>query len=188
MKHVPYTAGCSWRAKVESMGTRRCRRGLRLCKRCALPRRGDMPRHRQILCATKCEKLSDVVYMGEMRAEHYLFITTSSRASGSRRTFHRPPGRRHHHTPPRVCRWQTRMTRAAVRWTRSCTSPSVRSRKSLAREVPGASRVHGTIAERLSRLPTRVAPEATSVGNTGSWNLHPPLLLTQTRMVSIGSE
>jgi hypothetical protein len=93
----------------------------------------------------------------------------SSRASGSRRTFHRPPRRRHHHTPPRACRWQTRVTRAAVRWTRSCASPSVRSRQILACEVPGASRVHGTIAERLSRLPTRVAPAATSVGNAGSW-------------------
>jgi hypothetical protein len=92
-----------------------------------------------------------------------------SRAAGSLRTLHRPHDCRHHHTPPSACRGQTRLTRAAVMGTRSCASPSVRSRQILAGEVPGSSRVHGTIAESVSRLPTRVAPEATSVGNAGSW-------------------
>ena len=40
------------------MGTRRPRRGLCLCRRCALPRRGDTPRPRQIWRATKCDTLS----------------------------------------------------------------------------------------------------------------------------------
>ena len=47
------------RLKVVSVGTRRHRPGSRRGRRCALPRRGDMPRPCQILCATKCEKLSD---------------------------------------------------------------------------------------------------------------------------------
>jgi hypothetical protein len=46
------------RSKVVSMGTRRHRRGACLCRRCALPRRGDTPRLRQILRATKSDKLS----------------------------------------------------------------------------------------------------------------------------------
>src|SRR5438105_3680962 len=47
------------------MGTRRPRRGSRLCRRCALPRRGDMPRPRQILRATKYDKLSDPLLEAE---------------------------------------------------------------------------------------------------------------------------
>src|SRR5712691_12581303 len=47
------------RSKMMSMGTRRSRSGARLCRRCALPRRGDTPRLRQIVRATTCEKLSD---------------------------------------------------------------------------------------------------------------------------------
>jgi len=42
-----------------SMGTRRPRRGSRLCRRWALQRRGDTPRLHQILRATKGDKLSD---------------------------------------------------------------------------------------------------------------------------------
>ena len=41
-----------------SMGLRRYRKGSRLCRRCALTRRRDTPRLRQILHATKCDKLS----------------------------------------------------------------------------------------------------------------------------------
>jgi hypothetical protein len=41
-----------------SMGPRRPRRGVRLCRRCALQRRGETPRLRQILRSTKCDKLS----------------------------------------------------------------------------------------------------------------------------------
>jgi hypothetical protein len=33
-------------------------RGARLCRRCTRQRRGNTPRLRQILCATKCEKVS----------------------------------------------------------------------------------------------------------------------------------
>jgi hypothetical protein len=47
------------RSKKMSMGLRRHRKGSRLCRRCALPRRRDTPRLRQILHATKCDKLSD---------------------------------------------------------------------------------------------------------------------------------
>jgi predicted MPP superfamily phosphohydrolase len=36
------------RSKVVPMGTRKPRRGSRLCRRCALPRRGDTPHLRQI--------------------------------------------------------------------------------------------------------------------------------------------
>ena len=43
-----------------SMSLRRHRKGSRLCRRYALPRRRDTPRLRQILHATNCEKLSDV--------------------------------------------------------------------------------------------------------------------------------
>ena len=46
------------RSKVVALSTRRPRSGARLCRRCALPRRGETPRLRQIVCATKCEKLS----------------------------------------------------------------------------------------------------------------------------------
>src|SRR4029453_5707718 len=42
-----------------SMGVRRHRKGSRLCRRCALPRRRGTPRLHQILHATKCDKLSD---------------------------------------------------------------------------------------------------------------------------------
>jgi len=35
-----------------AMGTRRPLRGLCLCRRCALHQRGNIPRPRQILCAT----------------------------------------------------------------------------------------------------------------------------------------
>jgi hypothetical protein len=44
------------------MGTRRPQRGLRLCRRCALHRRGNIPRLDQILGATKYDKLSDTIY------------------------------------------------------------------------------------------------------------------------------
>ena len=47
------------RSKMGSMGPRRPRRGVRLCRRCALQRRGETPRLRQILRSTKCDKLSD---------------------------------------------------------------------------------------------------------------------------------
>jgi hypothetical protein len=36
------------RSNVVSMGTSRQRKGLRLCRRCALPRRGAQPRPRQM--------------------------------------------------------------------------------------------------------------------------------------------
>jgi len=42
------------------MGTRRLWRGARLCRRWALHRRGDTLRLRQILRATKYDKLSDL--------------------------------------------------------------------------------------------------------------------------------
>jgi len=42
------------RSKMMSMGTRRLRRGSRFGRRWALQRRGDTPRLRQILWATKC--------------------------------------------------------------------------------------------------------------------------------------
>src|SRR5206468_10696776 len=49
------------RSEMVAMGTRRPRRGPRLCRRGALHRRGNIPRLRQILCATKCDKLSDIL-------------------------------------------------------------------------------------------------------------------------------
>jgi hypothetical protein len=45
------------------MSTRRPQRGLRLCRRCALHRRGNIPRLDQILGATKYDKLSDRSYV-----------------------------------------------------------------------------------------------------------------------------
>src|SRR4030095_11867853 len=59
--HIPaaqFIAVCR-RSKLMSMGLRRHRKGSRLCRRCALPRGRDTPRLRQILHATKCDKLSD---------------------------------------------------------------------------------------------------------------------------------
>jgi hypothetical protein len=53
------------------MGTRRPRRGARLCRRCALRRRGNRPRHRQILCATNCEKLSESVIGSRITSQWY---------------------------------------------------------------------------------------------------------------------
>src|SRR5215471_14634368 len=49
------------RLNMVAMGMRRAYRGSRLCRRCILQRRGDTPRLRQILRATKCEQLSDPV-------------------------------------------------------------------------------------------------------------------------------
>src|SRR6266571_8648787 len=43
-----------------AMRTSRPRRGACLCRRCALPQRGDAPRLRQIVRATKGEKLRDL--------------------------------------------------------------------------------------------------------------------------------
>ena len=42
-----------------AIGTRRPRRGPRLCRRCPLHWRRNIPRLRQILRATNCYKLSD---------------------------------------------------------------------------------------------------------------------------------
>src|SRR5262245_20767841 len=57
--HVAQFIAVCRRSKVVSTGTRRHRRGPRLCRRCALPQRGDTPRLRQILRATNGDKLSD---------------------------------------------------------------------------------------------------------------------------------
>src|SRR6266851_1647521 len=57
------------RSKTMSMGLRRHRKGSRLCRRCALPRRRDTPRLRQILHATKCDTLSDL--SSSPHREHY---------------------------------------------------------------------------------------------------------------------
>src|SRR5262250_2953107 len=46
------------RAQGVALGMRRPRRGARFCRRCALPRWGEMPRLRQILRAIKRDKLS----------------------------------------------------------------------------------------------------------------------------------
>src|SRR5207253_10831764 len=47
------------RLKMGAMGTRWPGRGSHLCRRCALPRQGEMLRLRQIVCATKYEKLRE---------------------------------------------------------------------------------------------------------------------------------
>src|SRR5262249_26518133 len=64
LMHIGRVAQCiavCRRSKKMSMGLRRHRKGSRLCRRCALPRRRDTPRLRQILHATKCDKLSGAV-------------------------------------------------------------------------------------------------------------------------------
>jgi catechol 2,3-dioxygenase-like lactoylglutathione lyase family enzyme len=60
------------RSKTMSMGLRRPRKGSRLCRRCALPRRSDTPRLRQILPATKCDTLSDL--SASPHREHYRLL------------------------------------------------------------------------------------------------------------------
>ena len=52
-----------------AMGTRRPRKGLRLCKRYALQRRGNTPGLRQILRATECDKLSETMLTFYKRLE-----------------------------------------------------------------------------------------------------------------------
>src|SRR5262244_2187828 len=51
------------RSKMVAMGTRRPRRGSRLCRRWALKWREDGELLGQCLRATKCAKLSDDIYM-----------------------------------------------------------------------------------------------------------------------------
>jgi hypothetical protein len=55
------------RSKMVAMGTRRPRSGLRLCRRCALHRKGTRPRLREILRATNCDKLSVLGWVGRTR-------------------------------------------------------------------------------------------------------------------------
>jgi hypothetical protein len=57
------------RSKKISMGLRRYQKGSRLCMRCALPRRRDTPRRRQIVHATQCDTLSD--RSASPHREHY---------------------------------------------------------------------------------------------------------------------
>ena len=63
------------RAKVVDMGTGRHQGGARLCRRWALQRREDTPRLRQILRATKCDKLSDISYQKRGMILQFYFVS-----------------------------------------------------------------------------------------------------------------
>jgi hypothetical protein len=73
------------RSKRVSIGTRRHQRRSRLGRRCALHRRGNTPRLRQIICATTCEKLSEKTQDGARHGFsgcHSIELGTGFRAHG----------------------------------------------------------------------------------------------------------